>query len=160
MKVCRAATPGATGFDQLFSFLPPDGTHLLGYDGDQLVSHAVVTTRWVQPTGREPLRTAYVDAVATRPVAQGRGHGTAIMRQLAAVAADLGYAIGCLETGKPGFYARLGWERWRGPRAGRGPRGLIPTPEQEGVMILRLALTPPLDIGGLLTIECQPARIW
>ena len=159
VAVCLAATPEAVSFADLFSLLPPDGIHLLGYDDDRLVSHAVVTTRWVQPAELAPLRTAYVDAVATRPECQGQGFGSAVMRRLAGVASDLDYAIGCLETGKVAFYERLGWERWRGPKAGRGPEGLIPTPDQDGVMVLRLPRTPALDLDGLLTIEYQ-GRIW
>src|SRR4051794_424799 len=110
--VCLAATPAAGGFRELFSLLPPDGLHLLGYHAGRLVSHAVVTTRWLQPTGLPLLRTAYVDAVATLPDYQGRGFGSAVMRGLAAAVTD--FDIACLETGRVGFYARLGWERWRG----------------------------------------------
>ena len=70
------------------------------------------------------------------------------------------YEIGCLQTDRTGFYARLGWELWRGPLAGRGDDGLIPTPDQRGVMVLRLAPTPPLDLDTGLSIERQPERIW
>lgn len=160
VTLCLAATPEAEGFRDLFSLLPPDGLHLLGCEDDRLVSHAVVTTRWVQPAGLPRLRTAYVDAVATLPPAQGRGFGSAVLRRLAAVVADEGYQISCLETGKVGFYARLGWERWQGPLAGRGAEGLVPTPDQDGVMVLRLPRTPPLDLTSLMTIECQQIRIW
>ena len=158
INVCLAATPAAAGFRELFSLLPDDGLHLLGYHSDGLVSHAVVTTRWLQPSGLPLLRTAYVDAVATLPCCQGRGFGSAVMRELASTVTD--FDIACLETGKVGFYERLGWERWRGPLAGRGVDGLIPTPGQEGVMVLRLPRTPALDFESLLTIECQPIRIW
>jgi hypothetical protein len=37
---------------------------------------------------------------------------------------------------------------------------VIPTPDQRGVMVLRLANTPPVDLDAALTIECQPERIW
>ena len=80
------------------------------------------------------------------------------MRRLATEIDD--YEIACLQTDKPGFYERLGWELWRGPLAGRGDHGLVPTPEQRGVMVLRLRQTPPLDLDTQLTIECQPHRIW
>jgi len=80
------------------------------------------------------------------------------MRHLAENIPD--YEIACLETEKIGFYERLGWEVWRGPLAGRSEQGLIRTPEQKGVMILRLARTPALNLDGELTIECQANRIW
>ncbi|MEZ4656989.1 MAG: hypothetical protein R2911_05405 [Caldilineaceae bacterium] len=39
------------------------------------------------------------------------------MRQLAL---GIGaFEIGCLETERTPFYARLGWERWRGALAGK-----------------------------------------
>jgi aminoglycoside 2'-N-acetyltransferase I len=80
------------------------------------------------------------------------------MRHLAVVVGDE-FDIACLETERVTFYERLGWEEWRGPLAGRSEGGLIPTPEQEGIMILRLPGTPKLDLDGLLTIESHPARI-
>lgn len=160
VAVCLAASPHQPGFADLFSLLPPDGLHLLGRVQGELVGHAVLTTRWAQPGGHLPLRTAYVDAVATTPTHRDHGYASALLRRLAAVAADHEYEIACLETRRAGFYERLGWERWRGPLAGRDGDELIPTPEQDGVMFLRLPRTPPLDPANLLTIERQPNRIW
>jgi aminoglycoside 2'-N-acetyltransferase I len=82
--------------------------------------------------------------VATLPVYQGQGYGSAVMRQLAKDIGD--FDIACLETDRPAFYERLGWEAWRGPLAGRSEDGLIPTPEQTGIMILRLPRTPALNL--------------
>jgi aminoglycoside 2'-N-acetyltransferase I len=81
------------------------------------------------------------------------------MRQLA-ITIDGEYVIACLETERAGFYERLGWQTWRGPLAGRSEHGLIPTPEQQGIMILRLSNTPALNLDSILTIECQTKRIW
>ena len=145
-------------FRNLFSYLPPDGLHVLGYRGEQLVGHAVVTTRWLQPQDLPLLRTAYVDAVATSPAHQRQGVGSAVMSHLASVVTD--YDVACLETDRVSFYARLGWEEWRGLLAGRSDSGLIPTPDQKGVMILRLPRTPELDPEALLTIEASAVRIW
>jgi aminoglycoside 2'-N-acetyltransferase I len=144
-------------FNPLFSFLPADGLHVLGYAEDRLVGHAVVTTRWLQPANLPLLKTAYVDAVATHPGYQGQGIGSAVLRHLASVISE--YEIACLETERVSFYTRLGWEEWRGPLAGRREGKLIPTPDQTGIMILRLPGTPPLDLDSLLTIEYQ-GRIW
>ena len=123
------------------------------------MAHAVVSTRWVQPEGQRELKTAYVDAVSTLPRYQGLGYGSEVMRRLAAEIGD--YEIACLQTDEPSFYERLGWEVWRGPLAGRSADGgLIPTPDQRGVMVLRLHQTPALDLDAALSIECQPYRIW
>ena len=146
-------------FKNLFSYVPSGGWHFLAFQGGDLVSHAMVTTRWLQPEGEPLLKTAYIDAVATLPAAQGRGYGSTLMRHLAR-RIDEEYIIGCLETDRVEFYARLGWEVWRGPLAGRSEQGLIPTPGQQGIMVLRLSQTPALDLDSTLTIECQDERIW
>jgi hypothetical protein len=122
------------------------------------VSHAVVTTRWAQPAGHEALKTAYVDAVSTVPAYQSQGHSSAVMRRLGESIDD--YEIGCLQTDLVGFYERFGWEFWTGPLAGRDEDELVPTPDQRGVMILRLPSTPPLDLDTGLSIERQPTRFW
>jgi aminoglycoside 2'-N-acetyltransferase I len=157
IEVCIAAHDNPD-FANLFSYIPSGGRHFLAYRGDELVSHAVVTTRWSQPEGHAILKTAYVDAVSTLPGAQGQGFASTAMRTLASSIVD--FEIGCLQTDKPGFYARLGWELWRGPLAGRNDDGLVPTPDQRGVMVLPVPATPDLDLNSLLTIECQPTRIW
>lgn len=146
-------------FLNLFTYVPSGGMHFLAYRGGELVSHAMVTARWLQPAGLPILKTAWVDAMGTAPTCQGRGYGSIVMRCLAEFAAEE-YVIGGLQTERVAFYARLGWEAWRGPLAGRSKEGLVPTPTQEGVMILRLPRTPVLDPDTQLTIECQIERIW
>ncbi len=157
IDVCIAAHEN-DDFHNLFIHIPSGGRHVLAFRDQELVSHAVATTRWAQPAGYPVLQTAYVDAVSTRPEHQGLGHASAVMARLAAAIDD--YEIGCLQTDIPGFYERLGWEVWRGPLAGRRDHEVVPTPEQRGVMVLRLPQTPALDVTTQLTIECQPERIW
>ena len=70
-------------FERLFEYIPSGGRHFLAYAGEALVSHAVVTTRWLWIAGNRRLMTAYVDAVATLPAFQGQGYGTAVMGLLA-----------------------------------------------------------------------------
>jgi hypothetical protein len=57
------------------------------------------------------------------------------------------------------FYAQIGWEAWRGALAGRKADELVPTPDQTGIMILRLERTPLLDLDGLLVVEYD-GRLW
>jgi aminoglycoside 2'-N-acetyltransferase I len=156
IHVCRTAHE-QDDFVHLFSYIPSGGIHVLAYVEQQLVGHAVATTRWLQPDGLPLLRTAYVDAVATLPAYQGQGIGSSVMRQLVSAVAD--FEIACLETDRVSFYARLGWEEWRGPLAGRQAGELVPTPDQKGIMVRRLARTPPLDIDRLLVVEYD-GRIW
>ena len=146
-------------FRNLFTYIPSGGWHFLAYQDELLVSHALVTTRWLQTQDQSLLKTAYIDAVATLPAYQGQGYGSALMQQLASDI-DRKYMIACLETDRETFYERLGWQIWRGPLAGRSEHGLIPTPEQRGIMILRLSQTPILDLDSMLTIESQQGRIW
>jgi GNAT superfamily N-acetyltransferase len=80
--------------------------HFLAFDGETLISHAVVTTRGVQPEGLAILRTAFVDAVSTLPSHQNQGYGRATMRRLAEHLGD--YEIGCLQTDRTSFYEHLG----------------------------------------------------
>ena len=146
-------------FLNLFTYVPAGGRHFLAYRGDELLSHAMVTTRWLQPADLPVLKTAWVDAVSTAPGVQGQGYGSAVLRTVAqSVAGE--YEIGGLQSDGTGFYTRLGWEEWRGPLAGRCEEGVVPTPEQTGVMILRLPRTPELDLHTLLTIEGDGERIW
>jgi GNAT superfamily N-acetyltransferase len=73
MQLCTAAYE--ENFDALFELLP-DSTHVLAYLDGRLVSHAAWVTRWLAPEGMAPLRTAYVEAVATLPAFQGKGFAT------------------------------------------------------------------------------------
>src|SRR3954451_5817471 len=58
------------------------GIHVvLDVDGE-IASHAALVTRELQVAGR-PLRTGYVEAVATAPSLQRLGHGSAVMRDVA-----------------------------------------------------------------------------
>ena len=123
-----------------------------------LVSHACFASRWLEAEGLPPLRTAYVDAVATEPALQGRGLGAAVMRRFAVEAA--GYDLNALASERAvGFYERLGWERWKGPTAVRKPEGLEPTPE-DTVLILRTPSTPALDLTARLIADERAEHPW
>jgi aminoglycoside 2'-N-acetyltransferase I len=133
--------------------------HVIARMGAEVVGHAVITTRWLRPDGLPFLRCAYVDAVATAPSHQHRGIGRAVMSRLEEAADTDGYEIGGLESELRGFYESLGWERWRGARAAQTEAGSVETPDEEGVFVLRLASTPPLDLDGLLTVKAD-GRFW
>jgi aminoglycoside 2'-N-acetyltransferase I len=149
-------------FTRLFENLP-DSTHVLARDGGgTLVGHAEWVTRSLQPAGHTPLRTAYVEAVATAPPRQRQGVGTAVLRRLAGeIVADARWQLAALSPSRPDFYARLGWEPWRGPLAIRRDGTLDPTPATEQIMILRLPRTPAsLDPAALMTAEWRVGEPW
>lgn len=133
-------------------------THILGTVGDTLVSHALWVTRRLRVETQPLLRTAYVELVATDPAWQRRGFATAVMNKVAEDIRD--YDIGALSPFSVDYYARLGWERWQGPLFIRKGDDLLPTPDDEDVMILRLPRTPALDLHAALSVEWREGEVW
>jgi aminoglycoside 2'-N-acetyltransferase I len=137
--------------------------HVIARDAQgTLASHAMWVTRWLQPEGHSPLRTAYVEAVATAPDRQGRGFGTAVMERLvSAVKEDPAWQLVALSPAVPEFYARCGWESWLGPLAIRRDGTIEPSPRDELVMFQRLPQTPgTIDASSLLTAEWRVGELW
>jgi len=135
-----------------------DPVHVLARLDGGLVSHACWVTRWLQPGDGSLLRTAYVEAVATSPAHQGRGFATEVLRFLANAVAD--FDIAALSPSDPGFYARIGWEPWRGPLHVREANAAVPAEADEMCMIMRLPRTPALDFDGPLSIEWRLGEVW
>jgi aminoglycoside 2'-N-acetyltransferase I len=131
--------------------------HVLGRHGDRLVSHALGVTRWLQVGSSPPLRTAFIEMVATEPDCRRRGYARQVMQRIAAEIED--FDLAALSPFNVDWYARLGWERWRGPLFIRTDSGLMPTPDEE-VMILRLPRTPPLDLDVPLSAEWREGELW
>ncbi len=142
--------------EQLFDTFR-DATHIVARIDGALVSHAMWVTRWLQCSDMHPLRTAYVEMVATEPKYWGRGFASAVMERLATEITD--YELGALCPTEPGIYAKLGWEFWRGPLFIRSSEGLLPTPN-ERIMILRLPNTPVLDLEAPLSAEWREGELW
>jgi aminoglycoside 2'-N-acetyltransferase I len=135
------------------------GLHVVADDDGEIVGHASVVPRSLE-AGPIPLRTGYVEAVATRRDRQGSGIGTDVMR-LVGEHIDATYALGALGTGAFHFYERLGWERWPGPTAVRTADGVRATTEDDGyVMILRTRRTPMLDPSSTLSCEWREGDVW
>ena len=161
----RALMDVAFGPDDEERFTEDDWQHAIGgchYVLDvanEIVSHAAVVERVIRVAGR-PLRSGYVEAVATLPRLQGAGHGTRVME---AVGADIQerYEVGVLGTGRRGFYERLGWRTWRGPSSVRAADGATPTPEDDGyLLVLETARSGPLDITDPISCEWRPGDVW
>lgn len=135
------------------------GTHLLLEVLGGIVAHASVVERTLEVDGR-PLRTGYVEAVATRPGLEGRGYGSAVMAAAGDVIRD-GFQLGALGTGRFTFYERLGWERWAGPSGVRTPGGLVATPNEDGwIMILRTPTTGDLRPSAPISCDWRPGDVW
>jgi len=134
-----------------------NATHILGRINSMLVVHALWVTRWLQSATIPPLRTAYVEAVATEESYRGRGFATAIMRRIAKEIKH--FDLGALSPSVPDLYARLGWQLWRGPLFIRTNEGLVPTPNEQ-VMVLLLPNTPVLDLTSALSAEWREGELW
>ncbi|MDQ3385136.1 MAG: GNAT family N-acetyltransferase [Actinomycetota bacterium] len=135
------------------------GTDVVLLDGAMVVTHAAVMSRTLEVGGR-PLRTGYVEGVATRRGREGAGFATLVMTEVDALIRDR-FELGALSTERHGFYERLGWERWRGPTAVRSPSGLIRTEEEDdGVLVLRFGPSAALDLRAPITCAARPGDAW
>src|SRR6476646_10859070 len=101
----------AFGDDEEERFRDEDWAHALGgvhvvvdIDGE-IVAHAAVVERDLHMADM-PLRTGYVEAVATMPDRQGQGLGTLAMRDVNAIIREA-FELGALGTGSHHFYGRL-----------------------------------------------------
>ena len=146
-------------------FTDDDWAHALGCrhfvleQAGAIVAHASVVERELHAGGR-PIRSGYVEAVATRPASQGRGLGTMLMEVVNDHIRAL-YPLGALSAAAPQFYARLGWEPWPGPTAVRTAAGELRTPDDDGdIMILTTPSSPPLDRHATLSCPWRSGDVW
>jgi aminoglycoside 2'-N-acetyltransferase I len=135
------------------------GLHVVLDIAGEIVAHGSVVERALEIDHR-PVRTGYVEAVATAPGRQARGYGTRVMREIGDEIRAR-FELGALGTGSQGFYERLGWETWVGPSSVRTPEGEHRTPDEDGyIMILRTPSTPPLERGAPISCEWRPGDVW
>jgi aminoglycoside 2'-N-acetyltransferase I len=124
-----------------------------------VVAHASVVPRVLEADG-VPLRTGYVEGVATAASHRGRGIGSAVMTAIGDVI-RAEYELGALGTGAYAFYESLGWERWHGPTLVRHPSGPVRTSWEDGaIMVLRFGASAGLDLGAPLSCEPRPGDDW
>jgi aminoglycoside 2'-N-acetyltransferase I len=135
------------------------GPHwVLEVDG-RIVSHASLDDRVLRIADR-PVRTGYLEMVATLPGSENLGYGSAVVR----TAMDFllpRYELGGLSTGRPTFYERQGWEQWLGRTFVDGPGGREPTPDDDGdVYVLRTPTSPPFDRTEDLVAPWRSGDVW
>jgi aminoglycoside 2'-N-acetyltransferase I len=146
-------------------FAPEDWEHALGgrhfvaYREDRAVAHASVVGRLLEADGR-PLRTGYVEAVATEPEFQGQGYGGLVVAE-ATWWIPGSYEFGALGTGAHLFYERLGWERWKGMTLVRDGETVRRTEEDDdAMMVFRFGPSLAVDLEGTLLCEARPGDDW
>lgn len=136
------------------------GMHFVVAEARVVLAHAAVVDRTLEWDGL-PLRTGYVEAVATLPERQRRGLGSAVMRAVNAFI-DERYELGALNTTTPEFYAQLGWVPWPGRTGVRRPEGVRLTPDEYGTVFVRLSeASPDLRADGVLVCDgLRPGDPW
>jgi aminoglycoside 2'-N-acetyltransferase I len=123
------------------------------------VSHASVVPRTMN-LGSSRFRVGYVEAVATAAPFRHRGLATAVMRQIGDVIRE-SYELGVLSTGEPGFYERLGWQRWRGPSFVMTTAGPEPTSDDDGgLMVLLGNPLAYVDLDQAIVADWRPGDVW
>lgn len=134
------------------------GVHFILEEDGSVAAHASVVERELHTSGHA-LVTGYVEAVATDPTRQRRGHGSALMREVGEHI-DRAFQLGAL-GGDPAFYERLGWVVWRGPTFVRTDAGLVRTREDDGSVLVRLTpATPDVDLSAPISCDWRPGDVW
>jgi aminoglycoside 2'-N-acetyltransferase I len=135
------------------------GVHFVLELGGEVITHASVVERELHVDGR-PLRTGYVEAVATAPDRQGAGFGSMVMRDVTSHIRGR-FELGALGTGRHRFYERLGWLPWTGPSFVRMADSTRPTPDEDGyILVLPTTSSPPLDVAASISCEWRPGDVW
>jgi aminoglycoside 2'-N-acetyltransferase I len=165
VTVIRDMLLTAFGEDDEERFGDDDWDHALGgvhfvLDLDsEIVAHAAVVERELHVDGR-PLRTAYVEAVATAANRQRAGFGTLVMTDVTAYIGER-FELGALGTGLHGFYERLGWRTWAGPTSVRTSEGTRRTPGEDGyLLVLSTPLSPRLDVTAPISCDWRAGDVW
>lgn len=156
LSLCNAAY--RQDLTALFRTFGP-GTHVIGEIDDQVVSHAMSIARCLQPGESRPLKTAYIEAVATLPAHRGNGYATDVMRHLTENI-PLDYELAALSPATTSLYARLGWQFWRGPLSIRMPTGQNEPTPNESVMVLELEGRSKLNLDEALSAEWRQGELW
>jgi aminoglycoside 2'-N-acetyltransferase I len=155
----------AFGDDPDGAFTEDDWQHALGgvhfvldVDGE-IAGHAAVVEREIR-VAQMPLRTGYVEAVATAPARQRSGLGSLVMIDVGEHIRER-FELGVLGTGVHAFYERRGWLTWRGPSSVRTPEGDIRTPDEDGyILVLPTPSSPPLDLAAPISCDWRPGDVW
>jgi len=165
MAAIRALLWTAFGDDEEEAFREEDWSHSIGgvhfvlERAGGVVGHASVVEREIH-VGGMPLRTGYVEAVATAPEVQGTGLGSRVMEAVNAHIRER-FELGALGTGRHSFYERLGWLTWRGPSFVRMPEGDLPTPDDDGfILVLPTPASPALDLSAPISCDRRPGDAW
>ena len=145
--------------------------HVIGRVDNKIVSHGLWTDRLLIVDGQAPLKTAYLEYVATEPALQGQGLASQLLRFFieyiqndsllrTQLHIDKPYQIAALAPEDSDFYQRLGWQLWVGDLAIRLEDGQTIATLDDDVMVYRLACTPIFSVTGALSAESREGEWW
>jgi aminoglycoside 2'-N-acetyltransferase I len=135
------------------------GSRVVVLDGDVPVSHAAVVPRLLRVGPRE-VAAGYVEGVGTAPGRQRQGLASLAMAEAGKLLTER-FEMGALSTPVPGFYERLGWERWRGPTFVRDGTRRTRTPDEDGgIMVLRFGPSRDIDLEAPIACEARSGDDW
>ena len=165
VETIREMLVAAFGPDEEERFDDDDWEHALGgvhfvldVEGE-IVGHAAVVERELHVDGH-PIRTGYVEAVATAVDRQGAGFGSLLVADVTSYIRER-FELGALGTGRHHFYERLGWLTWVGPAFVRTSDGPRRTPDEEGyILVLPTPSSPPLDMAASISCDWRPGDVW
>ena len=135
------------------------GVHFVLDEEGRIVAHVSVVERELH-AGDHPLKTGYVEAVATLPSRQGQGYASRLMNR-AEEHIDGRFELGALSSAGTTLYARRGWMPWLGETYVRQDARLIRTPEDDVALYVRLTpSSPELDRSASITCGWRPGDPW
>ena len=135
------------------------GWHVVVADSGTVVSHAAVVPRDLH-VGDRPVRTGYVEGLATATARQRQGLGSLAMAAVGELLRGR-FEMGALSTGRHHFDERLGWERWLGPTFVRhGSQAIRTEEEDDGIMVLRHGPGSGVDLRASLSCESRKGDDW
>ena len=135
------------------------GMHVLAYESGELIGHGAVVQRQLV-NGERIMRCGYVEGVGVRADQRRKGIGALIVGELDRMiraAYDIG-ALGTTDMAIP-FYVALGWKLWEGKSAAMTPRGVEPTPEDDGGIYV-LEVSGTLDRSRDLICDWRAGDVW
>lgn len=135
------------------------GVHFVLDEDGRIVAHASVIERELH-AGDLPLRTGYVEAVATLPSRRGLGYASGLMGE-AEQHIDGRFELGALSSAGTTLYANRGWMPWLGETYVRTDDGPVRTPQDDDALYVRLTpASPELDRSGPISCEWRPGDPW
>lgn len=111
------------------------GIHIIASANTIIIGHAALIPRTIHIDG-SPYQVGYIEGVAVASTYQRQGIGAQIMRQITDMAAH-DFVVAMLSTGEHDFYARFGWQRFKGESYVDNHGTIERTAdEDEGLMVL------------------------